>query len=376
MSRTTVREHWVFAAKPATIAGTIVATIFFARYHSNAIAQTRPDAGTASATASSPYPMAVPGLETSVRDPHDDRNWSLTTRTTRNNLSIIAAANGGQLAVSFERRFAVGSDAPQTCAALLAAEVRTQGSTHRLRAETATAFRSVPFNADRAFQLAAGGFAVEYTCIDAGGSPWLASAMAYERAGLTLTDCTAMAVRLAEAVQTPATRSDGSLRLTHSALTLRAQSTDGVWLFSANSEGFPIVSDAISTRAGDSGGATITIARQPGRCADAWSGLRPWLTDEGVRTDRPGYVPAIFGARIRRVTVGERLREVYCAQPSPNEAVIASAVFIHDDADAMLHVGEFLRRVEQALPTVPTASTRTSSARPGGAQRSRDAGTN
>ncbi len=355
-----------FALFSALVSVGLLASVS-ARYIQTANAQTRPpatDAGGPDATPASPpaqatpWPMSLPGLESAIRNPHDGRLWTATTRTTRTSLSVVLASNGGQLALSFERRFAVGADAPTTCATLLASEVRNQGATYRLRAETATAFRSVPFNAEQAFQLTAGGFAVEYTCIDAAGGPWLASAMAYERAGLSLTDCNAIAVRVAEALQTRTTRADGTLRLAHTGLTLRPQATDGVWLFTGNSEGFPIISDAISTRAGDSGGATITLAQRPGHCADLWAELRPWLTDEGVRTDRPGYVPVMFGARIRRVVVGERLREVYCAQPRPDQALIVSSVFLRDDADAMLHVGELLRRVEQAIaPNTPTTTS-------------------
>jgi hypothetical protein len=323
--------------------------------------------------------MRIAGLDATVRDPADGRQWTITTRTTRSSVTVVASANNGQLALSFERRLAATSNALSTCPSVLAAEVRAQSATHRLRADNAAAFRTLPFQADRAFQLAAGGFAVEYTCIDAVQGPWLVSAMAFERAGVSLADCEAIAVRVAEALQQRATLSDGTIRLTHSQLTLRPQSGDGVWLFTADAAGFPIASDAVSTRAGDSGGATMTLSRVPGRCVDAWAALRSWLTDEGTRTDRPGYVPSIFGSRIRRVAVGERLREVYCAQPSATEALLVTAVFLRDDADAMLHVGEFLRRVELALAPAPlTAQRATTTATRGGdasTTTDRDSGT-
>jgi hypothetical protein len=133
---------------------------------------------------------------------------------------------------------------------------------------------------------------------------------------------------------------------------------DGPWLFNGEATGFPLAGDVLSSRAGDRGGVTISVGVRQGRCAEAWDALRAWLTSEGQRVDRPAYVPAAFGPRIRRVTSGERVREVYCAQPTPERALVVSTVFAADDADATERARAMIERVLRAATPAQAASRR------------------
>lgn len=307
------------------------------------------------------WPRRIPALDVLVQDPGDRRRWTVITRSRAGLLSVIATVEDGQLAVSFEQR------AMQSCPAALGAEARSQRVTFSLRAEPATALRAAVFNPDLVFQMRAGGYELEYGCVEGGASAWIVSAMAQTRSTATLSDTHRMAARMAEALTSRPARTPYALRLDSSQIDLAHFDDEGPWLFAGEATGFPLPSDAVSARASEPSGATLTVGRRPGRCAEAWSALRPWLVSEGERTDRPGYVPALFGARIRRVHNGDRLREVYCAQPWPNASLIVSAVFQRDNADAMTRIGAMLeviaRAVQPAAPVGASARRANSAAR-------------
>jgi hypothetical protein len=290
------------------------------------------------------WPRRVPGLDTVAQDPRDGRDWALRTRVTDAQVTVFASAQEANLALVFERR----RNGPPGCAGALAGELRAQRAVYTVRAEPAIALRGEGFDPDGVFQLRAGGYDLEYGCVESRGLSWVVTAMANLRSGLSLGDCAAMAGRLSEALRARGARSDGSVRLEESALDLGVIDEPGPWLFTGEATGFPLAGDAVSLRAGERGGVTLSIAHRPGRCADAWNALRPWLTAEGERVDRPAYVPAAFGPRIRRVPVGERVREVYCAQPTPERALVVSAVFTASDADAATRAGAMLERVLRA----------------------------
>jgi hypothetical protein len=194
--------------------------------------------------------------------------------------------------------------------------------------------------------------------------------MANVRGGLSLGDAASMAGRVSEALRGRGARGDGSVRLDTTGLDLGAIDDEGPWLFTGEATGFPLAGDVVSTRAGDRGGVTLSIARRPGRCVDAWNALRTWLTSEGERVDRPAYVPVAFGPRIRRVASGERVREVYCAQPTPEHALVVSAVFLQGDSAAATRAGAMMERVLRAATPAqltsagPRAATRAPAASP------------
>jgi hypothetical protein len=299
------------------------------------------DAGGTEAIA---WPRRVPGLETVVQDPRDGRDWTLRTRVTDTSVTVFASAREGQLALVFERRRA----GPAGCSAALAGELRAQRAVYSVRAEPAVALRGAGFDPNGAFQLRAGGYELEYGCVESSGLSWVVTAMANARAGLALGDGAAMAGRMADAIRARGARADGSVRLEQSGLDLGVLDEPGPWLFTGEAAGFPLTGDAVSHRAGERGGVTLSIALRSGRCADAWNTLRPWLTTEGERVERPAYVPAPFGPRIRRVSSGERVREVYCAQPTPERALVVSAVFAANDPDAATRAGAMLERTLRA----------------------------
>jgi hypothetical protein len=182
--------------------------------------------------------------------------------------------------------------------------------------------------------------------------------MTNTRAGLVPSDAAPMFARMHEALRARSTRGDGSVVLDVSRLDLGVIDIDGPWLFSGEATGFPLASDTISSRAGDRGGVTITVGVRQGRCAEAWDALRPLLTSEGQRVDRPAYVAAAFGPRIRRVPSGERVREVYCAQPTPERALVVSTVFAASDDEAALRAGAMIERVLRAASPARAASRR------------------
>jgi hypothetical protein len=294
------------------------------------------------------WPARIPGLDATVNDPRDGRVWTMSTRVRGATLSVVAAAQGGQLAIVFEQR----RGGAATCAPALAAEARAQQAVYTIRAEPAQALRGPGFDPESAFQLRAGGFDLEYGCVEAQGRPWIVTAMASARAGVTLSDAASMTGRIAESLRGRGARGDGTIRLETSGLDLGLFEPDEPWLFTGEGRGFPLAGDVISTRAGDRGGVTMTVAMRAGRCAEAWDALRVWLTSEGQRVDRPAYIPAAFGPRIRRVTSGERLREVYCAQPTPERALVVSAVFLQGDDEASARMGPMLERLlRSATPT-------------------------
>jgi hypothetical protein len=300
------------------------------------------------------WPLRVPGLDATVNDPRDGRDWSVTTRVTGAGVTVVAAAQNAQIALVFEQRRL----APAQCATVLAGEARAQQAVYTLRAEPASAVRAPSLDAEAVFQLRAGGFDLEYGCVTANGRPWLVTAMTNTRAGLVLGDAAAMFGRVYEALRGRGARGDGSVRLDVTALDLGVVDIDGPWLFNGEATGFPLAGDVLSSRAGDRGGVTISVGVRQGRCAEAWDALRAWLTSEGQRVDRPAYVPAAFGPRIRRVTSGERVREVYCAQPTPERALVVSTVFAADDADATERARAMIERVLRAATPAQAASRR------------------
>ncbi len=310
------------------------------------------------------WPLRLPGLDATINDPRDGRAWAVTTRINATSVTVVASVQNGQLALLFEQR----RTGPSTCAATLVAEARTQQAVYTLRAESALALRGPGFDPEAAFQLRAGGFDLEYGCVEANGRPWLVTAMANSRTGFTLADASAMNGRLAEALRGRGARGDGTVRLETSGLDLGAVDIEGPWLFSGDAVGFPLAGDVVSSRAGDRGGVTLTVAMRAGRCIEAWDALRTWLTSEGQRLDRPAYVPNGYGPRIRRVPSGERVREVYCAQPTPERSLIVSAVFAQDDVDATARTSAMLDRLLRAAtparlssPTQPRRAQPTSS---------------
>jgi len=300
------------------------------------------------------WPQRIAGLDATVNDPRDGRSWAITTRVTSTTTTVVASAQNAQIALVFEQR----RNAPSQCSAVLAAEARAQQAVYTLRADPASALRGPSLDTESVFQLRAGGFDLEYGCVMAGSRPWLVTAMTNTRAGLVLGDAAAMFGRMYEALRGRGARSDGSVRLDVSGLDLGIVDFDGPWLFTGEATGFPLSADVVSSRAGDRGGVTISIAVRAGRCAQAWDALRTWLTSEGQRVDRPAYVPAAFGPRIRRVTSGERVREVYCAQPTPDRALLVSTVFAQGDTDATERAAVMLERVLRAATPAQAASRR------------------
>lgn len=300
------------------------------------------------------WPQRIAGLNATVQDPRDGRSWVLTTRVTSTTTAVVASAHDGQMALVFEQR----RNAPSQCAAVLAAEARAQQAVYSLRAEPASALRGPSLDANSVFQLRAGGYDLEFGCVMLGRWPWLVTAMAHTRAGLALRDAAAMFARMDEALRGRDARTDGSVRLDVSGLDLGIVDVDGPWLFTGEAAGFPLRGDVVSSRAGDRGGVTLVIAMRAGRCVEAWNALRVWLTSEGQRVDRPAYVPAAFGPRIRRVTSGERVREVYCAQPTPDRALLISAVFAQGDTDATERAAVMLERVLRAAMAAQAAPPR------------------
>ncbi|MBL8681851.1 MAG: hypothetical protein JNK05_21975 [Myxococcales bacterium] len=298
------------------------------------------------------WPLRLPGLDATINDPRDGRAWGVTTRINATSVTVIAAVQNGQLALVFEQR----RTGPTSCAATLVAEARTQQAVYTLRAESALALRGPGFDPEAAFQLRAGGFDLEYGCVEANGRPWLVTAMSNARTGYTLADATAMNGRVAEALRGRGARGDGTVRLETTGLDLGALDIEGPWLFTGDAVGFPLAGDVVSSRAGDRGGVTLTVAMRAGRCIEAWDALRAWLTSEGQRLDRPAYVPNGYGPRIRRVPSGERVREVYCAQPTPERALIVSAVFAQNDADATARTSAMLERLLRAATPARLAS--------------------
>ncbi len=300
------------------------------------------------------WPQRIPGVDATVNDPRDGRAWSITTRVSNAGVTVVASAQNAQIALVFEQR----RMAPAQCAAVLAAEARAQQAVYTLRAEPAAVVRGPELDAEAVFQLRAGGFDLEYGCVNANGRPWLVTAMTNTRAGLVPGDAAAMFARMHEALRGRGARGDGSVKLDVSALDLGVVDIDGPWLFTGEALGFPLAGDVVSSRAGDRGGVTITVGVRAGRCTEAWDALRTLLTSEGQRVDRPAYVPAAFGPRIRRVTSGERVREVYCAQVTPERALIVSSVFAASDADATARATPMIERILRAATPAQAASRR------------------
>lgn len=300
------------------------------------------------------WPQRIPGLDATVNDPRDNRAWSITTRTSTVGVTIIASAQNAQIALVFEQRRL----APAQCSAVLAGEARTQQAVYTIRAEPAAVVRGPDLDSEAVFQLRAGGFELEYGCVTANGRPWLVTAMTNTRAGLVPSDAAPMFSRVYEALRARSTRGNGSVVLDVSRLDLGVLDLDGPWLFSGEATGFPLASDTISSRAGDRGGVTITVGVRQGRCVEAWDALRPLLTSEGQRVERPAYVAAAFGPRIRRVASGERVREVYCAQPTPDRALVVSTVFAASDDEAAQRASALIERVLRAAMPAQSASRR------------------
>lgn len=300
------------------------------------------------------WPQRIAGLDATVNDPRDGRAWAITTRVTSTAVTVVASAQSAQIALVFEQR----RNAPSQCAAVLAAEARAQQAVYTLRADPAAAIRGASLDSDAVFQLRAGGFDLEYGCVTAGSRPWLVTAMTNTRAGLVLGDAASMFGRMHEALRGRGARADGSVRLDVSGLDLGVVDFDGPWLFSGEATGFPLSGDVVSSRAGDRGGVTISIAMRAGRCTEAWDALRSWLTSEGQRVERPAYVPAAFGPRIRRLTSGERVREVYCAQPTADRALVVSTVFAQGDTDATDRANVMIERVLRAATPAQAATRR------------------
>jgi hypothetical protein len=283
----------------------------------------------------------LPALDAPVGDPGDGRDWRYATRIDAAGITVTASAAGGALAVSLQRPHRLRA----TCRALVGQLFRTDALDPFVTA-TPAVFRGTPWDAE-VFRQRSDTHDGEFGCVRVGDTTWLASAIARPRAGVTLLDAAPVAARLAAALALPTARRGYPVRLPAAALDLGDPGDAAPWLFLGAAAGFPIASDTIASAAGESGGVTLTVGRRPGTCGAAWLALRAGLATEGVLVDRPGYVPADFGPRIRRITIGDRLREVYCLA-TPAGALLATAVFRGDDGEAMTRLGPMLRAVVAA----------------------------
>ncbi len=312
-------------------------------------AQQAPPASAAPTAASaSPAPTAgaaasprLPGLGASLDDPGDDRDWRFTTQVDTQTVSVSATAPGGVLAVVLRRV----RHAQPSCADHASALFRTR-EIDALRTVQPVVFRGSPWE-PQTFHQRTDTHDAEFGCLRAGQDVWFASAIAQPRASVGLIDLTSVAARMARALLATGTRRDYPLHLDLAALDVGDPGGDSPWLFLGRAPELLVRSDALSTRAGDSGGVTLTVGRRVGTCPAAWQTLRPGLRSEGTLVDRPAYVPDAFGPRIRRITIEERLREIYCAE-TPTGAIVVTAVFRGDDGDAMTHLAPMLRAIARA----------------------------
>lgn len=283
----------------------------------------------------------LPALAATVTDPGDGRHWAMATQIDPSSITITATTAGGAIAVSLQRprRIQLG------CTALMVQLFRTR-ALEPFRTTSPVVFRGAPWE-PRVFRQHSDTHDGEFGCIRIGTDTWLASAIARSHEGVTLRDAAPMAAQLSIALLSGAIRRDYPVRLTLSGLDLPDPGDDVPWLYLGPAVGFPIPSDAVSSGAGGPGGVTLTVARRAGDCTTAWNALRTRLTHEGTLVDRPGYVPAVFGPRIRRIVLGERMREIYCTV-TPAGALLITAMFHGDDGEAMSRMAPMLRALVNA----------------------------
>lgn len=325
-----------------------IAVLVLAAWPGLARAQ-QPNAASRTASASaSPAPAhdiattpRLPGLDVSLDDPGDDRDWRFTTQLDAQSVSVSATAPGGVLAMVIRRV----RHARPSCADHASALFRTR-ELEALRTMNPVVFRGSPWE-PQAFSQHTESYEAEFGCLRAGEDVWFASAIAQPRASVSLVELTSVAARIARALLGTGTRRDYPVHLDLSGLDVGDPGGDAPWLFHGRAPELPVRSDALSVRAGDAGGVTVTVGRRAGNCPAAWQALRPGLRSEGTLVDRPTYVPEAFGPRIRRIVAAERLREVYCAE-TPAGALVVTAVFRGDDGDAMTHLAPMLRAIARA----------------------------
>ncbi|MEI8255463.1 MAG: hypothetical protein WCJ30_07280 [Deltaproteobacteria bacterium] len=305
-------------------------------------ASTAPRASVSSSpSAASPPALHLPALGVTLDDPGDDRDWRFTTQLDPQSVSVSATAPGGVLAIVMRR----ARHGQPSCAEHASALFRTR-EIDALRTMQPVVFRGSPWE-PQAFHQRTEAYDAEFGCLRAGEDMWFASAIAQPRASVGLVDLASLASRLARALLTTGVRRDYPVHLDQSGLDVGDPGGDAPWLFLGRAPELLVRSDAISTRAGDAGGVTLTIGRRAGTCPAAWQSLRPGLRTEGILVDRPAYVPDSFGPRIRRITADDRLREIYCAE-TPAGALVVTAVFRGDDGDAMTRLAPMLRAIARA----------------------------
>jgi hypothetical protein len=282
----------------------------------------------------------VPALDAPLSE-GDGRPWQFATRIDRQSVTVTATAEAGALAVSL-RRMRQGS---ASCRTLMSQWLHTE-AIERFAAPTPAVFRGARWE-PAVFQQQSTTHQAEFGCLTLGGTVWLASALARAGVGVSLTDAASVAQRLADALASPGARQGYPVQLRRAGLELEDPRDGAAWLFADAAARFPVPSDTLSSGAGGAGGVTLTVARREGSCEAAWQALRPSLASEGTLVDRPGYVPAVFGSRVRRIASGERMREVYCTA-TPTGALLVTAVFQGDDGAAMERMAPMLRAIATA----------------------------
>ena len=291
------------------------------------------------------WPMQLPALGGAIADPVDGRDWTVVTRIDVDSLSVIATAPGGVLAVTMRRP----RRGQPTCEGLVSQLLHTDALLP-FRAANPAVFRNWRWE-PMVFQQSNPTHDAEFGCLRVGNDVWLASAIAQPRAGVALSDAGNMANALGRALASATTRRGYPVLLAVSGLELDDLGDGGTWLYLGRASGFPVASDAVTSSSGDAGGVTLTVARRHGSCVEAWEVLRRGLASEGTLVDRPGYVPAAFGPRVRRIPMEDRLREVYCVGTPPG-ALLVTAVFRSTDGEAMTRLAPMLRALVAAATEV------------------------
>lgn len=327
---------------------------------------------------SSPWPMNVPGLAAQIANPSDSTEWSVATRVETAAVTVVAVAHEGSLALTLRRPRGAArteADAPEGCLAMAARWMHASpdalrstldanaNNTNNAPTPTPTVvFRGAAWEpvvlhpSDREYDA-------ELGCLRTPSGPWLAVALARPSTGHPLIEVAALAQRLGAALASPSARSEFPLRLQASRVDLVTPGDETPWQLTGVAEGMPFPSDTLTSTPAAPGGLTVTVGRRPrSTCAAADEQLRAVLRAEGTLVDRPGYVPASFGSRVRRIEAAPdplrslhvaresetarapRTREVYCADLR-GDALVVTAAFARDDGEAMAHLAPLLRAV-------------------------------
>ncbi len=318
------------------------------------------------------WPANVPGLAAQVSDPLDATDWTLATRVEPAGLTVVAVAHEGALALTLRRPRGAAreeSAGPDGCLRMAARFLRAP-SAEALRAEASAeasagpaapvVFRGAAWE-PTVFRPGDREYDAEVGCLRTSAGPWLAVAIARPSTGHPLVELTAFAQRLGAALAAPGARADFPLRLQASRVDLLTPGDDVSWQLTGVAEGLPLPSDTLTSTPSAPGGLTVTVGRRArATCAAADEQLRSVLRSEGSLVDRPGYVPAAFGSRIRRIESdpsplsalrppqtettarAPRTREVYCAELR-GDALVVTATFARDDAEAMTRLAPLLR---------------------------------